>query len=101
MNIVERPRRARRLSSTAHQLDGDRGAKLRAAAVEAHKKRADARAAQLAPIVARLWAGGITSWGGIAKALDARGIPTAAGHGTWKPRDVRRLMARPVVDRLK
>src|SRR5271168_2037137 len=35
----------------------------------------------LAPIVAALWAAGVTSWYGIAKALNARGVPTATGRG--------------------
>jgi len=83
------------MATRNQKLDSDRGgAKSRAAAVEARKKQADARAAQLAPIVAGLWASGITSWDGIAKALNARGIPTAAGHGIWEPKEVRRVMAR-------
>jgi hypothetical protein len=56
--------------------------------------RADARAAQLAPIVAELRRGGITSWYGIAKALNKRGVPTATGRGIWEPAQVRRLMER-------
>jgi hypothetical protein len=65
MNIVERPRRARRLSSTAHQLDGDRGVKIRAAAVGSPQEAGRREGGPTGPIVARLWAGGITSWGGI------------------------------------
>lgn len=56
--------------------------------------RADARASQLAPIVAELRRGGITSWYGIAMALNKRGIPTATGRGIWEPGQVRRVMAR-------
>jgi hypothetical protein len=56
--------------------------------------RADARASQLAPIVAELRRGGITSWYGIARALNKRGIPTATGRGIWEPGQVRRVMAR-------
>ena len=56
--------------------------------------RADARAAQLAPIVAELRRGGITSWYGIAMALNKRGIPTATGRGIWEPGQVRRVMER-------
>jgi hypothetical protein len=56
--------------------------------------RAGARAAQLAPIVAELRRGGITSWYGIAKALNKRGVPTATGRGIWEPAQVRRLMER-------
>jgi hypothetical protein len=56
--------------------------------------RADARASQLAPIVAELRRGGITSWYGIAMALNKRGIPTATGRGILEPGQVRRLMER-------
>jgi hypothetical protein len=56
--------------------------------------RADARASQLAPIVAELRRGGITSWYGIAMALNKRGVRTASGRGIWEPGQVRRLMGR-------
>jgi hypothetical protein len=58
--------------------------------------RADARAAQLAPIVGELRRGGIKSWYGIARALNSRGVPTVTGRGIWDPGQVRRVM-----DRLK
>jgi hypothetical protein len=56
--------------------------------------RADARASQLAPIVAELRRGGITSWYGIAMELNKRGVPTASGRGIWDPGHVRRLLER-------
>jgi hypothetical protein len=56
--------------------------------------RADARASQLAPIVAEIRRGGITSWYGIAIALNKRGVPTATGRGIWEPAQVRRVMER-------
>ena len=56
--------------------------------------RADARAAQLAPIVAEIRAGGVTSWYGIAMELNKRGVPTATGRGIWEPGQVRRVMER-------
>jgi hypothetical protein len=56
--------------------------------------RADARAFQLAPIVAELRRGGITSWYGIAMELNRRGVPTATGRGIWEPGQVRRVMER-------
>jgi hypothetical protein len=56
--------------------------------------RADARASQLAPIVAEIRRGGITSWYGIAMALNKRGVPTATGRGIWEPAQVRRVMER-------
>ena len=56
--------------------------------------RADARASQLAPIVADIRASGITSWYSIAMELNKRGIPTATGRGIWEPGRVRRVMER-------
>jgi hypothetical protein len=56
--------------------------------------RGDARASQLAPIVAELRRGGITSWYGIAMALNKRGVPTATGRGIWEPGQVHRVMER-------
>jgi hypothetical protein len=56
--------------------------------------RADARASQLAPIVADIRRGGVTSWYGIAMELNKRGVPTATGRGIWEPGQVRRLMER-------
>jgi hypothetical protein len=61
---------------------------------EARRARADERAAKLAPIVKELRAAGITSFTGIAAALNARGIPTASGSGRWYHAQVRRLLAR-------
>jgi hypothetical protein len=56
--------------------------------------RADARASQLAPIVADIRRGGVTSWYGIATELNKRRVPTATGKGIWEPGQVRRLMER-------
>jgi hypothetical protein len=75
-------------------LDGDRGAKVREAALRVRRKRAEARAADLAPIIADIRRDGITSLKGIAKALNARGIPTATGKGRWEIPQVRRMLAR-------
>jgi hypothetical protein len=46
--------------------------------------RADARASQLAPIVAEIRAGGVTSWYGIAREFNKRGVqpPPAAVFGS-------------------
>jgi hypothetical protein len=56
--------------------------------------RADARAAKLAPIVADIRRGGVTSWYGIAMALNKRGVPTATGRGIWEPAQLQRVMPR-------
>jgi hypothetical protein len=75
------------MSITEQSKTGEAGRKTLVA-------RADARAYQLAPIVAEIQAGGVTSWYGIAMALNKRGIPTATGRGIWEPGQVRRVMAR-------
>jgi hypothetical protein len=68
--------------------------KIGEAGRKAHIARADARASQLAPIVAELRRGGITSWYGIAIALNKRGVPTATGRGIWEQKQVKRVMER-------
>jgi hypothetical protein len=47
--------------------------------------RADARAAELAPILAKLRASGITSSRALAAALTARNIPTRSDAGLGRP----------------
>jgi hypothetical protein len=56
--------------------------------------RANARAAELAPIIAELRATGATSLRAIAAALNRRGIPTATGRGEWSGKQVGRVLAR-------
>ena len=51
-------------------------------AVDALKARADAKAADLAPIIKELQAAGKTSLRAIAEGLNDQGIPTARG-GKW------------------
>lgn len=55
--------------------------------------RAQARVTDLAPVVHEIRAEGVTSLGGIAKGLNARGIPTARG-GSWSSMQVSRILAR-------
>jgi hypothetical protein len=61
---------------------------------KAQSDRADARAAELAPILTKLRASGITSPRALAAALTARNIPTRSGRGSWSATAVRRLVAR-------
>ena len=63
-------------------LSGD--AKGRAAASQNRRKQADARAADPAPVIARLRASGVTSLYGIAKALTALAVPTPDGREKWQ-----------------
>ena len=70
----------------------------REAARRVSAAKADARAASLAPVIAEIRAGGITTPYAIAAALTARGIPTARGHRFWMTGPVRNLLSR--LDRL-
>jgi Recombinase len=56
--------------------------------------RADARAADLAPIIADLQVAGATTLQAIATELNRRGIPTATGRGEWSGKQVRRVLER-------
>jgi hypothetical protein len=68
--------------------------KIGETARKAHIARADARAFQLAPIVAEIRRGGATSWYSITMELNKRGVPTATGRGIWEQGRVRRVMER-------
>lgn len=65
-----------------------------AAARATIKARGEAQAARFEPIIRELRAEGITSATGIAKALTARGIPTARGGSQWTTVQVQRVLAR-------
>jgi len=56
--------------------------------------RADARAADLAPIMADLQVAGATTLQAIATELNRRGIPTTTGRGEWSGKQVRRVLER-------
>jgi DNA invertase Pin-like site-specific DNA recombinase len=79
-------------------LGGYRGHTITPAAGEAGRRsqvaRADARLADLAPVLDELRIGGVTSLGGIARALNARGVPAARG-GVWSATQVRRVRSVP------
>jgi hypothetical protein len=59
---------------------------------KARMARANASAADLAPVIAELRAAGVTSLKAIAAALDARNVPTPAGSTHWQPAQVARLL---------
>jgi Recombinase len=65
----------------------------RARATRAIVEQADARARLLAPAIAEIRAGGLSSYKGIAAQLEARGIPTARG-GRWAATQVRDIVLR-------
>jgi hypothetical protein len=73
---------------------GDRTAKARVASLEARRKRANERAADVAPIITALQTAGATSLNGVARALNMRGVPTVSRKGQWDESQVRRVLAR-------
>ena len=66
-------------------------AETRAMGTAAKTARAKARASDLVLTLTFLQASGITSLGGLAQALNDRGIPAARG-GTWSPMQVSRVL---------
>jgi Recombinase len=76
-------------SSRKNRLAGE----TRAAANTAILRIASERAANIAPVIAELHAGGAKSLRDIAAGLNQRGIATARG-GTWTATQVARVMAR-------
>jgi len=80
------------------KLGGNRGvtpfAKMHKASQAAIQARADARAANVAPIIAELQASGATSLRAIADGLNARKIPAARGNGEWTATRVMRVLER-------
>src|ERR1700737_4067447 len=75
------------------KLGNPRAAEAAIKAHAANRAAADQFASNVLPIVREVQAAGITSLGGIAAALNARGIRTARG-GTWHPSTVRNLLLR-------
>lgn len=81
------------------KLGGNRGATLsdeaRAAGRAVRAEQADARAADIGPVIAELRAQDTTqSLRALAKALTARAIPTARGDGQWNAAQVARVLQR-------
>jgi DNA invertase Pin-like site-specific DNA recombinase len=80
------------------RLGGNRGTALSQQAREAGRavqsQRAAQRAADIAPVIAELRNGGITSMGAIARALGERGISTPRGHRAWTAAQVARTLAK-------
>ncbi len=54
--------------------------------------RAAERAADLAPTIAQIRAGGAKTLTAIAAGLNNAGIPTPRGHGKWSPAQVSRTL---------
>ena len=69
-------------------------AKAREVSRRVRQAQADARAVDVAPILAELQAAGVKSLAGLARGLSARGIPTARGAAAWSSVQVSRVLAR-------
>src|SRR6201996_8655204 len=80
------------------KLGGNRGvkptAKMRAVSTASLHKRANDRAADIAPTIRALQEEGATSLNAIAAGLNAKGIPTARGAGQWTATQVMRVLER-------
>jgi hypothetical protein len=63
------------------------------AAVAVVRQKPDRHAAQVLPVLAAIRAEGITTHAGIARELNARGVPTPRG-GRWTSASVRNLLSR-------
>ncbi|QCO00251.1 recombinase family protein (plasmid) [Azospirillum argentinense] len=73
-------------------LGNDGGALSRRGAA-VRQERSARQAVELAPVVRSIWAAGVTTYAGLAEALNARGVPTILGR-TWSPTTARRLALR-------
>jgi hypothetical protein len=65
---------------------------VRAAAVAAKAAKARDRAANVLPTIRELQASGIASLSGIARELNARGVPTLRGGSEWQAVQVQRVL---------
>jgi len=87
-----------RLRRRGKKLGGYCGVKLSRAAQMAgcavRSKKAAERATDLAPTITEIQQTGVTSFRGIAAALNERSIPTARGRGNWSAVQVQRVMER-------
>ena len=77
-------------------LGGYRGTTLPKAVSDAGRAaqtaRARARAVDVVPAITAIQAEGVTSLGGIARALTERGIPTARGGMSWSAMQIKRVL---------
>ena len=79
------------------KLGGNRGQGMTPgatdASIKARQARAAARGADIAPVLDKLRSEGVTSLGGLAKGLTARGVETSRGGTVWTATQVSRLLS--------
>jgi DNA invertase Pin-like site-specific DNA recombinase len=75
------------------RLGNPRLSEARRQAALARKERADRHSANIMPLIREIQASGVKSLRGVARALAARGIPTARG-GAWTPVQVSAILQR-------
>ena len=92
MSMTEAIGRMQGIQSMIAELSRPAAAETSAAAAKA--AQADARARNLAPIVAQMQAAGCRSLASYAAALTARGLPSPSGRGPWHRSGVARLLRR-------
>ena len=104
--LFARPRHSKRRQDDFRTHQGARAVKFggfrglaltpeaRQAGCKAVQARADAFAADIAPTIADIQAGGARSLRDFAAELNARGVPTATGTGEWQAQQVARVLAR-------
>jgi hypothetical protein len=61
---------------------------------DAQAARANARAADLSPVIRKLRDAGVTALAAMARALTERSIPSARDGGTWTATQVARILIR-------
>jgi len=92
--ISERTRRAlAQAKERGKQLGGPKRLEASALGVAANKTNAERFAANVAPIIREIQASGVTTLRGVARALNARGVPTARG-APWSAVAVSNILKR-------
>jgi DNA invertase Pin-like site-specific DNA recombinase len=80
------------------KLGGNRNtvptSRARALAAKAVGERADAKARDILPAIQALQTAGVTSLNALAAGLNAQGIPTVRGSGTWQAVQVKAVLDR-------
>jgi DNA invertase Pin-like site-specific DNA recombinase len=94
--IAQRTRDALQAAKTRGKMLGNpKLADARKSAIEGNRAAAERYAANVLPVIREIQASGIATLRGVARALTARGIPTARG-GQWSPVQVNDILRRAI-----